>query len=956
MLNKILIISGSLYLFPFVLFSQQFGGNPPSIHWYQINSDTARIIYPRGMDSTAQRVASVVYWLAKNSPAQLGDKQHKINIVLQTQTTIGNGYVSLAPYRSEFFLTPTLNNFDLGSTNWAEGLAVHEYRHVEQYNNFRRGISKAAYYLFGESGLLVATAASVPDWFFEGDAVYHETVTTNQGRGRIPFFLNDYKSLWLEGKDYSWMKLRNGSMKDYVPNHYPLGYLLVNYGREKYGLDFWSKVTRDASAYRGLFYPMQDAIKRYAGVDYKTFRKEAFEYYKNLPEGGATEKAQPELQELKGASQGTINQGGAAGIKNITKPTKSYVTNYEFPYQVGNDSLLFLKRTYRHRPAFFIKDANGEHRLRTRDIAIDDQFSYRGGKIVYAAYERDARWGWKDFSVIKILDVHSGEQRALAQRTKYFEPDISPDGNKIAAVQVLPGGKSELHVLNAGDGKIIQQFHSAEVSLFTGPKFIDDSSLVTAVRLVDGRMALAIANIATGVVERLTAPSYGVLGYPNVKDSLVYFTGSFSGNDELYALRLNDKKVFRLTETFLGNYFVNGDKKLVWSAFTSDGYQLKEMDTVGVKWMEVNEQSLTEPVSPYPIAHLADLHQIPLTDIPNREFSPSKYKQGGHLFYVHSWRPYYADPDFTYSIYSDNILNNFSSELFYHYNNDDKTNGVGVNLLYGAWYPYINGGMEFTYDQPVAINNFPTTINELQTRIGLSLPLDFTSGRTYKNLLLGTNYVFDNQYLKDSFKVAYGNINYSYLHHYISWSQVVQQAVQHIYPRLGYAVSLNHRYAITEYDSYQFIGSGSIFLPGFFQTHSIVLGGSFQQRDTTNIIFSNRFAGARGYNEYYLSRMWRLSANYHFPILYADWGFGNILYFSRVRGNAFYDFSKMYSRDKSATRDLRSVGGEIYFDTKWWNQYPLSFGFRYSYLLDNELAGPTQKSVFEFILPVVIPR
>jgi hypothetical protein len=45
-----------------------------------------------------------------------------------------------------------------------------------------------------------------------------------------------------------------------------------------------------------------------------------------------------------------------------------------------------------------------------------------------------------------------------------------------------------------------------------------------------------------------------------------------------------------------------------------------------------------------------------------------------------------------------------------------------------------------------------------------------------------------------------------------------------------------------------------------------------------------------------------------------------------------------------------SVGGEIYFDTKWWNQYPLSFGFRYSYLLDNELAGPTQKGVFEFVL------
>ena len=69
------------------------------------------------------------------------------------------------------------------------------------------------------------------------------------------------------------MKLRNGSLKDYVPDHYNLGYLLVNYGYEKYGLDFWGKVTKDASAFKGLFYPFQKAIKRHAGVNYQTFPK-----------------------------------------------------------------------------------------------------------------------------------------------------------------------------------------------------------------------------------------------------------------------------------------------------------------------------------------------------------------------------------------------------------------------------------------------------------------------------------------------------------------------------------------------------------------------------------------------------------------------------------------------------------------------------------------------------------
>jgi hypothetical protein len=62
-------------------------------------------------------------------------------------------------------------------------------------------------------------------------------------------------------------------------------YVCQLYGYEKYGLDFWRKVTKDASAFKGLFYPFQGAIKRQTGVGYQTFKKEAFEYYKTKTEG-----------------------------------------------------------------------------------------------------------------------------------------------------------------------------------------------------------------------------------------------------------------------------------------------------------------------------------------------------------------------------------------------------------------------------------------------------------------------------------------------------------------------------------------------------------------------------------------------------------------------------------------------------------------------------------------------
>ena len=128
--------------FSIIAHAQQFGGNPPSLQWKQINTDTARIIFPTGIEKQALEVSSLIHKLASTTVKTIGDRTTKINIVLQPLPTTANGYVSLGPFRSEFFLTPRQNSFELGSLPWHKTLALHEYRHVQQYSNFRRGLSK----------------------------------------------------------------------------------------------------------------------------------------------------------------------------------------------------------------------------------------------------------------------------------------------------------------------------------------------------------------------------------------------------------------------------------------------------------------------------------------------------------------------------------------------------------------------------------------------------------------------------------------------------------------------------------------------------------------------------------------------------------------------------------------------------------------------------------------------
>ncbi|MCH5714843.1 TolB family protein [Niabella hibiscisoli] len=472
--------------------AQQFGGNPTRTRWSQVNTDTARIIFPEGMDSAAQRVASFIRQVSLKDRLSLGQKLNKIDIVLQNQPVITNGYVSMGPFRSEFYTTPSPDNYDPSSLSWLTQLTVHEYRHVQQYNNFNNGLSAVMKRLFGQEGYALAVNAAVPNWFFEGDAVYSESLLAPHGRGTLPFFLKAFPSLWQSGKGYSWMKLRNGSLKDYVPNHYDLGYLLVNYGSQQYGYDFWRKVTRDASAYKGLFYPLQKAVQRHAGISYKDFKQNAFTYYKTQYQLDIPTRMTDSF--------------------NVFATNTKTLTQYSFPFQLSETDLLYQKSSNSRRTGFYIKTPEGERLIRLRDISIEDQYSYRNGKIVYAAYESHPRWRWVSYNVIKILDIASGQQQKITHRSRYFSPDISADGKTIVANNVLLDGRSALTLLAADGGIPFRSIVHDSIAYFSNPKFLNDSTVITVVRNKNATTAIATVDVLSGSIQNITPPSSTVIG------------------------------------------------------------------------------------------------------------------------------------------------------------------------------------------------------------------------------------------------------------------------------------------------------------------------------------------------------------------------------------------------------------------------------------------------------------
>lgn len=333
-----------LLLFPFALMAQSFGGNPPSVKWHQINTDTARVIFPAGLEQQGQRVANLIHYIDRYTRTSIGDRNKKVSIVLQNQTLESNGYVAMGPFRSEFYLTPPPASADLGSLKWEDQLAIHEYRHVLQYRNFNQGLTRVAYYVMGELGMAGFASTAVPNWFWEGDAVTMETALSLQGRGRLPAFFDGFRALSLEHRDYSYMKIRNGSYVDFTPNHYPLGYLMSMYGREHYGRTFWKDVTTDAVRYRGLFYPLSRSLKKRTGTNSAGFYHAMLKEYQPLWNNYAKEQRKP----------------GKALLE-----VPHTVTNYKYIYPVKPGEWLIYKDSYQQLAGFYLLDSSGHQKLVT---------------------------------------------------------------------------------------------------------------------------------------------------------------------------------------------------------------------------------------------------------------------------------------------------------------------------------------------------------------------------------------------------------------------------------------------------------------------------------------------------------------------------------------------------------------------------------------------------------------
>ncbi|MCK5701416.1 MAG: hypothetical protein KAI29_09695, partial [Cyclobacteriaceae bacterium] len=819
---------------------QEFGGHPPSIKWRQINTDTVRVILPVGVDQQAQRVANTIHYLSKNSRRSVGEKQRKLNVVLQNQTVVSNGYVSLAPFISEFYLNQPQSSHEVGS-NWLDLLTIHEYRHALQFVNSRKGITNLAYILSGELGWSYFSSLSIPNWFWEGDAVVSETALTAQGRGRMPAFYNGYKSLFLDDIYYDYQKARNGSIKNFVPNHYELGYLVCNYGREIHGNDIWKDVLSDAGKYKGLFYPFSKSLKKKAEYPTYDFYVLSLRHYYEKWDSLLFRYA-PKTEQLN----------------NVDK--EEAFTVYKYPYFDNEDNTIVYKVSYKEIGAFYrINPYGTEFIIKRQGRVLNSYFSYKNEKLVWAEIGQDERWGWQVNSNIIYYDIENSKKRKLTSSSKYFSPDLSYDGEKVVAFHASEDQQYSLHILDVETGSLIKEIPNPTNYYYSYPKWFENDEFIIAVaRDGKGRNALIKIVLDSGQTQNFTPFTNHQIGIPWQKDNFIYYSASYSGIDNIYCVNLENGKIYSITDVKTGAYTpaVKGNE-LYYSEFSSLGNDIKILayDTSTLKEIKyVEPLEMTQYDSISTLAEGGDI-----TDsIPNRKYDTKKYSTSSHLINLHSWSLFFADPNYEWALRSNNILNTLAMKLGVRYNRNDNNFNYFFNFSYAQLYPVFSFSANYSKREGVkttkdsggnVISRDTVSWREYDIKPGIVVPLDLSSGLYSRKINFGGNYSYTVVDFEENEDVITTDFNLNSYQAGFSFINIRKKAKQNIFSKYSQYFNVSYNNSIDENIAKQLFADSELTFPGLFKNHNIAFQLSYQDEDAENDYrYTDNFLYARGYN------------------------------------------------------------------------------------------------------------
>ena len=903
------------------------GNEPAGVRWRRIDTPDYKVIYPEGLDSLARVYARTLERVKLPVGATAGyipneTSRRPLPVILHPWTAHANGMVTWTPRRMELFTTPDF--LDPLSSPWEEHLVTHESRHVAQMQFTADPVYKVWNLAFGQ---LFAGAAAViycgPS-FYEGDAVAAETALTPSGRGRNAAFLEYYRSAFREGDTRDWWQWRYGSLRNYTPDYYTIGYITAAGMQDVFGApDFTARYYERIFRHPKWPWPLFNYNKTVKEVTGKKFRA-----------------AFPEICDTLQARWNRDEAARAPFMPAVQiVPEDRHYVDYSGNCWLGGTMYTLRSGTARIR------------QLRTPSGRGVSPFGYMTSqlkaspdylsRIYWSEIIRDPRWEMKSYSEVWYTG-HDGRKHRLKARTRWYNP--APDGTGRLAVTEYPVfGGSRLLVVSEDDGSEICSYDAPDGMQLVEAEWGGDGALYVSAVTSEGA---GIYRADTGFSKVLGCGYAALKGLFSHKGD-VYFVSDLNGVDELYRLDAAAGEAWRITSTVQGGgsfRFSPASDTLVYSAVTPRGRFLYATPV----------DSLPAPVrADFGVPHqyeLAPPPAEPALDFPADSIGPSRpYNRLAGLFRVHSWVPLYVDYDAVESLsfesvassaglgataFFQNELNTMYGTAAYNagYSDTHWNHKVEAKFTYSGLYPVIEAGASLQTEAPShyylfrRFGNFAyyQSLNSEQieglpsfnAHLKMYLPLNFSSGGWFRGVVPQVQWNVSNGILTMGGTAPMNRVSAS-----VRAYAVTASPTSCIYPKFGMGAELgwSGRPGATGLFAPNTYVYTYGYLPGLMDTHGLRYTYTLQRPLSNGSLFRERYAAVmpRGMVEYgelassaaYSPLQSRLTLDYAFPFAPLDWsGLGNIAYVRNLECILHGDWSYMAG---TFAKQYASVGADL---------------------------------------------
>ncbi len=685
-----------------------WGADPTYMQWRQLKGDKIDVIYP----DTARALGYKMMYYARAVQPDIGfGFRHgpmKIPFVIHPENFSSNGLVMWLPKRVEILSSPAVSGY---SMPWLKQLAAHEYRHAVQYNNLNKGFVRVFSYLLGQQSSTIGLLF-MPLWGLEGDATLSETQMSSFGRALQPSFTMHYRAMGNIAQERGFNKWFCGSYREYIPDHYQLGYQITAYANTKYNENIWNKIVRYSVRNPYTIATTYVAMKKFYNTSTTKLFRETFadlnDYWNSLP-------YQPNSS------------------TQLSKEISSGYIKYSYPQYIGCNKALSLYETLDRPKAFVLTDkSNGKNqRVAYTGVVSTRPSEVVGGRVWWTEYRRSALFAERINSTLCYMDLENGHTKTVHRQDKALYATPMSD-KRLAWVNYAPNG---VYTIKQGyiDRRMRYEYEDVTIPSdieIHGLAYDNYTKALYFLATDDSGMWLGRVG-KNREIEQVTEGAYITLSDLRAKDGVLYFGSIESGKDEVHCYDLRTSREYRISTSTYGSFSpmpMEGDAVLM-TTYNRYGYHLAEQavrrDTLPmVSYSKLPRNVVNPQRKNWGLVNLDTVRfkgvdsMLLQSKKSNRTLRDKRYSGPAHLFNIHSWAPVSYDPfslaeegalDFNLgaTIMSQNILSTADGFLTWGWNASEgnvfkgafRYYGLGVNLsvndTYGgtqqlySTYPYL---------------------------------------------------------------------------------------------------------------------------------------------------------------------------------------------------------------------------------------------------------------------------